>query len=277
MVRIPVDVLRERAVHDRARLARPQEGPPRVGQPHDAHHDQDRHHREGEQAELEVEHEQHGDDADEEHEVADREDGGLQELLERVHVALQPGHEPPDLGLVHERERDVLQVPVHRAAEIEEQACRDPADHDLLHEVGGVVEPDDREERDDDEVQHREPGIARDEGVVDRVAQHERNRDLGEGEHEHRRHPDPDPPAVGRHEGPEAPHHPPVEGGAEHLLLERDLRADHRPRGPERRCGLRGGLHPASSTSISASIFVSTSAASGSPSVIRVCRAYSAA
>ena len=135
-------------------------------------------------------------------------------------------------------------VSVHRAAKIEEHAARDPADHELLDEVGGVVESDHREEREDDEAQHLESGSVPHEGIVDRIAQDERDRDLGEGEDEHRGHPDPDPPAVGSHEGPEASHHPPVEGGAEHLLLERDLRADHRARGRERRARLRAGLHP---------------------------------
>ena len=117
-----VDVLRERAVHDRARLSRPQESPLGVGQPDDAHHEQHRHHREGEQAELEIEHQQHRNDADEEDEIADREDGGFQELLQRVHVSLQPRHEPAHFGLVHEGEGDVLQVQVHRSAQVEEKA-----------------------------------------------------------------------------------------------------------------------------------------------------------
>ena len=270
-----MNVLREGAVHDRARLARPQKGSPGTGQPNDAHRDEDRHHRESEQAELEVEREQHGDDADEKDEVADREDGGFQELLERVDIALEPRHEPAHLGPVHEGEGDVLQVPVHRTAEIEEDASRDPSYDELLDEVGGVVERDDPKERGDDPAQRFDPGIARHEGVVDCVAQHERDRDLGEGEDEHRGHPDPDPPAVGSHEGPEAPHHPPVEGGAEHLLFEGDLRADHRPRRAEREAPLRGRLHPprSSSSASSASTPISSSRsspASGSPSLIRV-------
>ena len=40
-----------------------------------------------EQTEAPIEEQQHGDDADEEDEVADREDGGLEELLQAFDVA----------------------------------------------------------------------------------------------------------------------------------------------------------------------------------------------
>ena len=264
MVRTPWTLSASAPLTTEARLPCPQEGTLGVRQPHDAHQQQHRHHGKSEQAELEVERQQDGDDANEEDEVPDREDGGLQELLQRIDVALEPGHEPAHLGLVHEGERDVLQVPVHRAPQIEEQAPGDPSHHALLHEVRRVVERDHHEEGEDDEAQHRKARFAGHERVVDRVAQHERDRDLGEGEDEHRRHPDVHAPAIGRHEVPEAAYHPPVEGGPEHLFFVGDLGADHRPRRPERR-GRRSRCDRLHVPPLFAD--------SGAPSLIRVCSA----
>ena len=45
----------------------------------------------------------------------------LKELLQGVTVALQAGHQAPDLGLVHERQRDPLQMGVHGAAQVDQQ------------------------------------------------------------------------------------------------------------------------------------------------------------
>ena len=157
----------------------------------------------------------------------------------------------------------MLQMPVHGPAEIEEQAPGNAPHDEFLDEVGGVVEADDREEGDDDVAQNLQARLAGDERLVDRVAQHEGNRDLGEGKDEHRGHSDPDARAVGSDEGPEAAHYPPVEGGAEHLLFEGDLRADHRAgRRTGRRSRLHRRLHEPASTSSAAS-----------PSLIRVCSA----
>ena len=97
-----VDGLGQRAVGDRIGLVRRHEGYPRLGQPEHADDEQHRHDRQGQQPELPVEPEHAADDAEQQHDVADREHRGLEELLHRVHVALQPRHQPADLGLVHE-------------------------------------------------------------------------------------------------------------------------------------------------------------------------------
>ena len=89
----------------------------------------------------------HADDAEEQRDVADREHRGLEELLHRVDVALQPRHQPADLGLVHERQRDALQVGEHRPAHVEEHVLGRLADHGLLHVARGVVDEDRRRRR----------------------------------------------------------------------------------------------------------------------------------
>ena len=93
--------------------------------------------------------EHHADDAEEERDVADGKHRGLEELLHGVHVALQPRHQPPGLGLVHEGERDALQVDEHRPAHVEEHVLGDLADHGLLHPAGGEVDEDHRGEGDE--------------------------------------------------------------------------------------------------------------------------------
>ena len=106
-------------------------------------------------AEPPVEHQKHDRDADQQHEVADREHRGLEELLQGVDVALQARHQPADLGLVHERQRDPLQMGEHRATQIDQQALGDARDQRLLHEIGDEVDADDGEE--DQRAQRQQP------------------------------------------------------------------------------------------------------------------------
>ena len=115
-------------------------------QPDDAHEEERRHDRKGQEAELPVEDHQHRYDAAQENEVTEREDRRFQELLHGVHVALEPRHHAADLGLVHERQRDPLQMGIHRPAQVDEDALGDPSDDQFLADVGPVVDRDGRRE-----------------------------------------------------------------------------------------------------------------------------------
>ena len=175
-----MDAFRERAVQGRAGEARAQKGAPRARQPADAHDQQDRHDRQREQPEAPIEHQQRDRDAHEQDEVADREHRGLEELLQGVHVALQAGHQAPDLGLVHEGQRDALEMGVHRAPQVDQQPLGDAPDQRLLDQIREEVEGDDRNE--DQHAEREQPLVLRalDQGVVDHRAQDERDRDLAE-------------------------------------------------------------------------------------------------
>ncbi len=140
-----MDAFRQRAVQGRAGDPRAQKGAPRARQPDDAHADQDRHDREGEEPEAPVEDQEHDRDAEQQDEVAEREHRGLEELLQGVDVALQARHQASDLGLVHERQRDPLQVGEHRAPQIDQQPLGDARDQGLLDQIGEEVEADDAE------------------------------------------------------------------------------------------------------------------------------------
>src|SRR5690606_13046651 len=114
--------------------------------------EQERNHRKRQRAESGIEAEQHDDDADEQDQVADREDRGFEELLQRIDIALQPRHQPADLGPVHERERDHLEVGVHRAAQIEQQVLSRTADDGLHEMVGEIIYGHDRDEDADEKI-----------------------------------------------------------------------------------------------------------------------------
>ena len=103
----------------------------RARQPEQPHNDQDRHDRKREQAEAPVEHQEGDRDADEQHQVADREDGGLEELLQGMNIALQARHQASDLRFVHEGERNALEMEVHRALQVDQQPLRDTRDERL--------------------------------------------------------------------------------------------------------------------------------------------------
>lgn len=215
-----------------------QEGAARPGQPDEPDDDEDGHDREGQEAEPPVEHQEDDRDPDQENEVADGEDGRLEELLQGMDIALQPGHQPTDLGLVHEGQGDALQMGEHGPAQIDEQPLGDARHQRLLDEIGDEIERDDGEEGGDaDEQQalgrHGGVGGLAGEGGIDHGAQDERDGDLAQREGEDGGQRQQEPSAVGADELPEAPEDPAVEGG-EDLLLVVDLRADHGMRRPRR-------------------------------------------
>ncbi len=245
-----VDALGEGAVQGRAGDPCAQEGAPRARQPDDAHGDQNRHDREREQPEPPVEHQEDDRDPHQQHEVADRKDGGLEELLQGVNVALQARHEASDLGLVHEGERDALEMGVHRTAQVDQQPLRDARDQRLLEQICEEVEGHDAEE--DQHAEREQPLVVRalDQRVVDHGAQDQRDRDLARGEGEDGENGQEQLTPIRADERPEPLQDPAVEG-PEDLLFHIDLRADdgaRRPRGLARQPRLDAGARHAHGT-----------------------------
>jgi len=76
----------------------------RLGEPDDADDEEERHDRERQKPQPPVEHKEHGDDSEQQDNVPNGRDRRFDELLERLHVALQARHEPANLSLVHERQ-----------------------------------------------------------------------------------------------------------------------------------------------------------------------------
>ena len=221
-----VHVLGQRAVHDRAGFPRAQEHPLGRRQPDQAHDEQRRHHNQRQQPQAQIEPQQHADDAAQQHQIANREDGGLQKLLQRIDVALQARHQSPGFGLVHERQRHFLKMRIHGPAEIEQQVlCHAPYDH-LLQDIGQIVDDDDSNEADADQAQHTESVLVSQQGMIDGGAQQQRNHDLGDGEHQHTGDSQEQPTPVRAHERQESSHDDAVERGAEHLFFLRHLRTD---------------------------------------------------
>ncbi len=180
----------------------------------------DRHGRQRQQAEPEVQPQQHADDAEQQHDVAHRHDRRLEEFLHRVDVALQARHQPADLGLVHEAQRHPLQVAEHGAAQVEQHVLGHLADDAFLHIAGGVVDEDGHREGADRPAEHRAVEPARHHAVVDGVADDQRDRQLRQREHQHRGDRDEDPALrYGLHEAPDAPDDARVVGLAEDLFL----------------------------------------------------------
>ncbi len=253
-----VNALGERAVGDRIGLARPAEGFPRPRQPDHADQEERRHDRQGDDTELEIERQHDDDDADQQHQVAEHGDRVLQEFLQRVHVALEAGHHAPDLRLVHEGERDMLQVGEHGVSQVEDDLLASDRDQAVLHPGRGVVHDDDGREDRDRQQQGRSAAGA-EQGAVDAVAHGQRDRELRARRDEHRRDGEQHASAVRPHIVDEAAHDAAVEHPPEHLLVAADLRADD---GARRAAARPVALH---------------CAASPAPSSRRVCKACSAA
>ena len=112
-------ILVERCVCQRNRAPGPDEGRPRPGQPEHPHEDERRHDDQREYAQPPVQYEQHGRDAHERHDVAQRLDADLKELLQSADVALYARHHPTHFDAVRERKTDPLKMPEHVAAQVE--------------------------------------------------------------------------------------------------------------------------------------------------------------
>ena len=237
-----VDRLGQRAVGDRVGLARAAEGDLRPRQPDDADHRQRRHQHQSEQPELQIERQHDDDDAHQQQQVAEGGDRVFEEFLQRVHVALQAGHHPPDLGLVHEGERHLLEMGEHGAAEIEDHPLADMPHQAVLEVAGGVADQDDGAEHGGGELQMHDVAAIGEDRLVDRVADDQRDQELGAGIDQHRPERDQEPARIGPDIGHEAARHAAVVGGAEDLLVAADLRADDGARRPGRS---GGGAHSA--------------------------------
>jgi hypothetical protein len=188
-------------------------------QPEDADDEQDRHGCHRQQAELPVERAQHDDDAEQQHDVADRHDGGFEELLHGVHVALQPAHQAADFGLVHEAQRHLLQVREHGAAHVEQDVFGNAADDQFLKVVGAVVEQDHAGEQTDRPAEDGSIEAAGLHAVVDGEADDQRNGELAQRENQNRGHRDRHLHAVRADESPDAAHDLRVIGLAEDFLF----------------------------------------------------------
>ena len=228
-----VNAFGQGAIGDGTGLPGPAKGRPCPGQPHQADEEEDGHHRQRQQAEIEVQPQHDGDDAEEQQEVAEGRDGVFQKLLKRVHVPLQPRHHAADFRLVHERQGNVLQVGEHGAAQVEDDLLAGEAHQPVLHEVGGVVHQD--HGREDDHGDPQQGGVAArgnhggNDGVVDGVTDDQRDGQLRAGKEQQSADGGIEAPPVGIDIGQEASYHVPVEGRAEHLLVAADLRAHHGP------------------------------------------------
>ncbi len=239
----PVDRLGQGVVGDGIGLMRRHEGRAGLCQPQHSHDKKHWQHHQHERRELPIEPEHHADDADQQRNVAHRLHRGLEEFLHRVHVALKPRHQPPDLGLVHERKRDVLQVAEHLAADVEEDILGHLPGHPLLHERCCVF---DRAGDSEQRVDHRlnPAGRPRGHAVVNGVADQERDGQLRQGKDQHRSDRDPDPAPVGGDEFPDAADHLAVEDPAEDVIVD-PVGTHHRPHpGPADVVGLAGLARP---------------------------------
>ena len=134
-----VDVLGQGRIGGRRGVAGLAERGLGIGQPDRPDRHQHRQHGERQQAQPDVQAEQDDSDADQHDDVAHRAGRAFQEVLQGIHVALQPGHDPPDMGLVHERQRDVLEVGEHGAADVEDHPLRQPLGQPFGQVEGGHI------------------------------------------------------------------------------------------------------------------------------------------
>ncbi len=140
-----VDAFGQRAIGNRIGFMRRHEAALGRRQPEQPDDEQDRHGGEGQQAQPRIEIEQDAHNAEQQHDVADRQHRGLEEFLHRVDVALQARHQPADLGLVHPAQRHALQPREHGAAHVEQHVLGGLADHAFLDVAGAIVDDDDDE------------------------------------------------------------------------------------------------------------------------------------
>ena len=237
-----VDRFGERPVGDGVGLAGPAEGDPRARQPDHPDHGQRRNQHQRQQPELGMERQHDDHDADQEQEIAEGRNRVLEELLKRIHVALETGHHPPDLRLVHEGQRNVLEMGEHGAAKVEDHVLADMPHQPVLHVVGAVADQDHEPERGGGKLQLHDVAALGEDRVIDRMADDQRDRELGARKHQHGTHGKQEPPHVGPDEDGEAACDTAVVGRAEYLLVAADLRADDGTRRPGRLCG---GAHSA--------------------------------
>jgi hypothetical protein len=182
-----VDTLRQGAVDDRAGLPGPKERLLGPGQPDDAHDEQSGDHRKGQEAKLQIQAQQDRDDPDQQEDIADGENRGLEKFLQRVDVALEARHQAAHLGLIHERQGDPLQMQVHGTAQAVEHPLGGVAHHGQLQVIGPVVDRDQGHEGQDRQIQR--PPVHRIllQGIIDHIPDHQRDRHLGQGKDHDRR------------------------------------------------------------------------------------------
>ena len=215
-----IDVLGQRPVDDGAGRAGPDERSSRSGQPDHAHDQQDDEHRQRQQRELHVQPQQYRDDTDQQQHVAERSDQGVQKFLQCSDVALQARHQAPDLGLVHERHRQPLEVRVHGAPQVEQNAFPGLADDDLLSQAGNRIDRYNHGECQHGRDQQSDIHNARNESLVDGGSNNERNQQLARGKQHDTDDGEHEGPAIGTHESDETTDDVAVEGCAEYLLVD---------------------------------------------------------
>ena len=237
-----VDRLGKRPVGDRVGLARPAERDPRARQPDHPDQRERRDQHQGKQAELQMERQHDHDDADQKEQIAEGGNRVLEELLERVHVALEAGHHPPHLRLVHEGERYVLEMGEHGAAKIEDHVFADMPDQPVLQVIGAVADQDHHTEDRGGKLQFHDVATLGEDRMVDRMADDQRDQELGAREDHDRTHGEQQPTQIGPHEGTETVRYAAVVGRAENLLVAADLRADD---GARRAGGACADVHSA--------------------------------
>ena len=234
-----VDAFGQRAIDRRIRLMRLDERLTRQRQPEDAHDKQDRQHGQGDRAKTGIEVKHQTDDAEQQHDIADRENRGFQKLLHRADVALQTRHQAANFGFVHKGQGNPLKMRKHRPANIEKDIFGGAPDQGFLHMACRVIHHDHRR-------QHRQPkvqdtGVLRHQTAVDDVADDHRDRQLGQGEDQHRPDRDQEIPPIGHHERPDPVDDLLVKDLAEHYFFDA-VAADHGAQGRRARGGFPVGL-----------------------------------
>ena len=105
-------------------------------------------------------------------------------------------------------------------------SCNTSDDH-LLHDVANVVHDHNGKKCKSDSTEEIERVGTDDKGMIDGIADEQRDEHLAQREHDDPYHTDYEQAPVGVDELPEPAHHYPVERGAEHLLLVGDLRPNY--------------------------------------------------
>ena len=236
-----VNTLCQRTVHRRVRLMRLDERIAGQRQPEDARDEQHGQDRQRDQPKAGVQVQHQGDDAEQQHDITDRQHGCLQKLLHRPDIALQPRHQPPHLGLVHEGQRHPLQMGKHGAANVEQHILGGLADHGFLHMARDEVQRDHDGKHPQRDLQHAHALRPPHHALVDGMADDHRDRQLRQGENQYRPDRDHELAAVGLHKAADPPDDLRVENLAEHLLLD-PVAADHGAQCRRTRGGFAVGL-----------------------------------
>ena len=177
---------------------------------------------------------------------------------------MQTAHQASDFGLVHEAQRDDLQMGEHCLAQVEEQVLGSAGDNDLHRVITDIIDCHHAEEDRHIEVQQVQVGCCVRQGFVDGCLDHQRHGQLGQGEQQHRRNRHVNAALVGHDVMHEAPDHERIEGAAEQFLVLLDLRADDRQRS---RPGRRACAIFAAAQGVGLPAHRTTS----SPAVVRAC------